>query len=101
MPVFAWSSQAAGFFAGRTNEHIDKVYDTEENRQRRLRANDLASLRGCTGTQIALAWVLHQDFPTYAVIGPGDVDELYESVAALDIELSSEELRWLDLGQEP
>jgi 1-deoxyxylulose-5-phosphate synthase len=101
LPVFAWSSQAAGFFAGRTNEHIEQVYDTEENRQRRLRANELASRRGCTGTQIALAWVLHQDFPTYAVIGPGDVDELHESVAALDIELSSEELRWLDLGQEP
>ena len=45
--------------------------------------------------QLALAWLLHLPCQTFAIIGPANVQELTESVAATDIELTDEEVRWL------
>jgi aryl-alcohol dehydrogenase-like predicted oxidoreductase len=97
VPVFAWASLAGGFFAGVRGPDITRVYDTADNRERLRRAVSLAAEKGATASQIALAWVLHQPFPTYALIGPRSVAELQESVAALDIALTAAEARWLDL----
>ena len=97
LPVFSWSSQAAGFFAG-VNTHLTRVYRTEENAERLRRAGELAERKGCTATQIALAWTAHQPFPTYTIVGPADADEIHESVVALDIELTPDEADWLDRG---
>lgn len=103
LPLFAWSSQAWGFFTGRFRpEHPDdpdtvRVYYNEDNWERLRRAQELARRKGCTANQVALAWVLHQPFPTYPIVGPRSVEELRSSVAALDVELSPEEVRWLDL----
>lgn len=100
LPVFAWSSQAGGFFADVRSEHVTRVYESEANRERLRRAQELAARKGCTPNQVALAWVLHQPFPTYAIVGSQTVAELRESVDALDVELSPDEARWLDLGED-
>ncbi len=97
MPMFAWSAQARGFFAGHGSESAVRVYDNEFNRERRLRAIDVASRVGCTANQVALAWVLAQPYPVYAVIGPRTVEQLHEAVGALAISLTDEDVRWLDL----
>lgn len=102
LPVFAWSAQAGGFFAGHLDENVDRVYGTEANAERLARTRALADERGATPNQVALAWVLAQPFPTYAVIGPRTVGELRESVDALDLDLSAEQVAWLDLrGDRP
>lgn len=100
VPVFAWSSQAGGFFAGVRSDEVARVYESDENYERLRRARELGKRKGATPNQIALAWVLHQPFPTYAIIGPKNAAELRESVSALDLELSPEELLWLDLEEE-
>jgi aryl-alcohol dehydrogenase-like predicted oxidoreductase len=97
MPLFAWSAQARGFFAGHSSESVDRVYDSADNRERRRRAGELAGRLGCTANQVALAWVLQQPFPVYAVIGARTVAQLHEAVGALDVALADDELRWLDL----
>lgn len=97
LPVFAWASLAGGFFAGVQNPDVARVYASDGNRERLRRAHTLAARTGATATQIALAWVLHQPFPTYALIGPRSVAELRESVDALDLTLTPAESRWLDL----
>ena len=97
LPLFAWSSQAGGFFAGRRDELIDRVYADERNAERLRRAEELGRRKGFSANEIALAWVLHQPFPTYAIIGPRSPDELHESVVGLDVELTPEEVRWLNL----
>jgi aryl-alcohol dehydrogenase-like predicted oxidoreductase len=97
LPVFAWASLAGGFFAGVRSADVTRVYDTTENRERLRRARGLAARTGATPGQVALAWVLHQPFPTYALIGPRSVAELRESVVALDLALTPAESRWLDL----
>jgi aryl-alcohol dehydrogenase-like predicted oxidoreductase len=77
------------------------VYDSPENWARYRRAEDLGRRKGgYTANQVALAWVLHQPFPVYALIGPHTVDELRSSVAALGLELTPEETRWLEDGVE-
>lgn len=95
--VFAWASLAGGFFAGVRNPDVIRVYDSADNRERLRRAATLAARTGATANQVALAWVLHQPFPTYALVGPRSVAELRESVAALDLGLTAAETRWLDL----
>ena len=97
LPVFAWASLAGGFFAGVRTPDVVRVYETADNRERLRRTQALAARRGATASQVALAWVLHQPFPTYALVGPRSVAELRESVAALELALTPAESRWLDL----
>jgi aryl-alcohol dehydrogenase-like predicted oxidoreductase len=88
MPLLAWSAQANGFFAGAS----PPVYDNEDNRERRARAQQLGDPNA-----VALAWVLAQPFPTIAVIGPHSLEHLHASLAALDVELTADEVRRLNL----
>lgn len=97
MPLFAWSAQAGGFFAGVGGDDLKRVYGNDGNRERLRRATELGRDKGCTANQVALAWVLDQPFPTYALIGPRTLAELEASVAALELELTEDERRWLDL----
>ena len=97
MPLFAWSAQARGFFAGHDSESAVRVYDNADNRERRRRAAEIGERVGCTANQVALAWVLAQPYPVYAVIGPRTVAQLREAIGALDVSLTDDEVRWLDL----
>ena len=100
LPLFAWSSQAGGFFAGRRDELVERVYVDERNLERLRRAEELGARKGFSANEVALAWVLHQPFPTYAIIGPRSPAELHESVAGLGVELTPAEARWLNLEEE-
>ncbi len=106
LPLFAWSSQARGFFSGRfTPDRLEdplmrRVYDSPENWARFSRAGELGERKGgYSANQVALAWVLHQPFPTYALVGPQNLEELESCVAALGIELSPAEVEWLETGR--
>jgi aryl-alcohol dehydrogenase-like predicted oxidoreductase len=46
---------------------------------------------------VALAYVLCQPFPTFPLIGPRSLQELRTSLPALTVELSADELEWLNL----
>ncbi len=102
-PLFSWSSQARGYFADRsqiTHAHgvpLDEAWDSPDNRQRRDRTIELAKKHNVTPINIAAAYVLSQSFPTFALIGPRRQYELHTSLPALSLNLSSEELAYLDL----
>jgi len=95
-PLFSWSSQASGFFAGRTAGH----YDAQDNRERLRRVQETAARLACSPTQVALAWVLNQPQNTFPIIGPSTVPHLHECVEALDVQLTNEELARLNLETE-
>ncbi len=102
-PLFAWSSQASGFFSGRfspneiTDPNVARVYYREDNWERLRRAREIAVRLGATPTQVALAWVLHQPFPTFALIGPRAESELLDCLNALEVRLTPADVAWLNL----
>jgi predicted dehydrogenase/aryl-alcohol dehydrogenase-like predicted oxidoreductase len=104
LALFPWSSQARGFFAiGDPNHTGDaelvRCWYSEDNFERLTRVKQLATERGVLPINVALAYVLHQPFPTFPLIGPRSLHELSTSLPALDIELSGKELRWLNLEE--
>ncbi len=105
LPLMSWSSQAGGFFTGRFSpeNHEDsetvRVYYNEENWRRLDRARQLAEQRGIDANAIALAYVLHQSFPTAAIIGPRTLAELQSSLQVLQVELTADDVRWLVTGE--
>ena len=97
-PLFSWSAQGAGFFAGIDSEDVRRVYWNAENFARKVRAGQMAARKKASALNIALAWVLSQPFPVWALIGPRTVDELHACMPALGVELNLEELFWLEHG---
>lgn len=101
--LMAWSSQARGFFTGRA--HPDNLSDEEmvrcwystDNFERLNRVNEMAQRFNCLPINIALAYVLCQPFPTFALIGPRVLSETKTSFFGLDIELTSSDISWLNL----
>lgn len=113
MPVLAWSPLASGFFSGkfqRNNLHLfgerewDEVairtYATEANFQRLDRATTLAAEMGLTAAQIALAYIMNQPMNLFAVVGPHSAEKFKASVDASEVQLTQEEMDWLDLKTE-
>ena len=113
----SWSSQARGYFLpdNITQEIEDKItkaetyrapgenssgpiscYDSEDNRERKKRAMELAEKKGCSAHNIAASWTINQSFPSFALIGPRTIDELDTTLPCLDIELTKEEINWLN-----
>ena len=100
--LYAWSSQARGFFTDRAGP--DKKDDAElvrcwysaGNFARRQRAIELGERRGANGNQIALAYCIAQDLPLVPLIGPLTPAELADSMAAAQLALTAEECRWLE-----
>jgi len=103
MPLFPWSSQARGFFVNgradpndRSDEELVRCWYSDDNFRRLERARELAEKRGVLAINIALAYVLHQPFPTFPLIGPRTIDETRIAFAALDVELTPDEVKWLN-----
>jgi predicted dehydrogenase/aryl-alcohol dehydrogenase-like predicted oxidoreductase len=99
---FSWSSQARGFFTDRAgrdktdNEELVRVWYNEQNFGRRDRAVELAQQLGKSPIHLALAYVLAQSFPSVPLIGPRTLQELDDSLLALEIQLTPEQVNWLE-----
>jgi len=102
IPNFAWSSQGRGFFTDRAgrdkrdDEEIVRCWYSDRNFERRDRAIELANKLGCSPIHIALAYVIAQPFPVIPLIGPRTIAELEDSLSALNITLTPEQVRWLE-----
>ncbi len=109
--LFVWSSMAGGFFSGRfRRDNLDtftewydqlavKVYCNEENFQRHDRVQELASDKGVSVPQIALAYVYNQPDGIHALSGARNTDELRINVEASEIKLTEEEIAYLELRE--
>jgi 1-deoxyxylulose-5-phosphate synthase len=103
LPVLAWTSLGAGFASGRFRlddtdvDESTRAFFSEENFERMRRAEEVAEGSNVSALQVALAFVLCQEFPVVALVGPSKVENLDGTLGALEVELSADELRYLDL----
>ncbi|WP_052361204.1 aldo/keto reductase [Geminisphaera colitermitum] len=106
IPLFAWSSQARGFFtdrAGRekrTDADLVRCWYSDDNFARRERAAELAKKKGVSLLAIAGAYVLEQPFPSFTFIRPQTIAETAAALECLKVKLSADELAWLNLEQD-
>ncbi len=99
--LFPWSSQARGFFTGRakpedtSDQELVRCFYSDENFRRLDRARELAAAKGVEPTAIALAWLLHQPYLVFPLIGPRHVSETRTSTPGLSVTLTDEEVAYL------
>ena len=107
--LVAYSPLGRGFLAGRFRSPQDLADDdfrrtgprfTGENLERNLdlvaKVEDLASEKGCTPGQLALAWVLAQGDDVVPIPGTKRRSYLDENAAATDVELTADDLARID-----
>jgi len=105
--VLPWSPLARGRLTrdwqatterSRTDEFGSTLYrHTEESDRRIVEAvAAVAADRGVPRAQVALAWQLHQPAVTAPIVGATKPEHLDDAVAAVDLELSDDELRRLE-----
>ena len=111
IPMTAYQSQAGGLFAACANceeSEYEKPDFPKANMVRKF-GNDLtwrrvraakamASEKGCRAHHIALAWMLGQPFAAFPLIGASNVEQLRDSLRALEIALTPEEFERLRKG---
>jgi len=101
--LFAWSSQARGYFAPNrlsgtiSDAELLRCWDADDNRERLRRATEMAAERGVRPLNVALAYVLNQPFPAFALIGPRTLEETRTALTGVDLPLTPGEMAWLDL----
>ena len=110
MPLLIWSPLAGGFFSGRFrrdnlhmfgerewDEMAMRTYANEANFQRLDRASILAEEKGLTAAQIALAYVMNHPMNLFALVGPHSGEKFKADIEATEVQLTIEEMDWLDL----
>lgn len=110
--IIPWSPMARGFFARnskgggetpryKTDGFFKELYGREDDFTVANRAEEVAKERGATSSQIALAWLLNKPYVAAPIIGASKEVHLDEALAALQIELSEEEIKRLEEPYQP
>ena len=112
--LIPWSPMARGFFAGdrkrdgdgetersKSDPFAKGLYFREEDFNVADLAAEVAKERGVTASQVALAWVLNKPFVHSPIIGATKMEHLDQAIAALEIELSDEEIKRLEEPYKP
>ncbi len=112
--LIPWSPLARGFLTGdrseknyvetiraKTDDFAQHLYYRDTDFDVVARVVDLAERLEVKPAQIALAWLLHQEGVTAPIIGASKMFHLEDAVAALDIELTEEDLAYLEEPYQP
>ncbi len=116
----SWSSQGRGYFLPDkiTKQIEDKITEDEsswrqpgehssgpiscfeslDNKERKSRVFELASKLNFDPQNIAGAWPISLNFPSFALIGPRIISEIDSSLKNLDVNLTKKQVDWLNLN---
>jgi aryl-alcohol dehydrogenase-like predicted oxidoreductase len=100
--VTCFSPLARGWLAGsedirsQTDAWYDKNFGDTLDREICARVEAIASTRGTTMAEVALAWVCAKEAICCPLVGAGSVSQLENNVKAIDLELSLDEIEMLD-----
>ncbi|KAJ6814213.1 putative aldo-keto reductase 2 [Iris pallida] len=107
--IVAYSPLGRGFFASGP-KMLDSLSDqdcrksfprflpgnVEQNLYIFERVNELASIKGCTPSQLALAWLHHQGNDVCPIPGTTKIENLKQNIGALSVKLTAEEMAELE-----
>jgi aryl-alcohol dehydrogenase-like predicted oxidoreductase len=99
--VIPWSPLGGGLLGGvlqkpTTGRRAAMEKQIEDNREKLEKWEGLCAEIGERPADTALSWLLHQKAVTAPIIGPRTVEQLDESLQALEIKLSEETLKQID-----
>jgi len=106
--LLVWSPLAGGLLSGKFSRENQKPEDSRRSsfdfplvdKERTWRILDvlrpIAQAHNTGLATIALAWVLAQPFVTSVIIGAKHIEQLDQNLAAVDVQLSPEEIKQLD-----
>ncbi|XP_027166998.1 probable aldo-keto reductase 2 [Coffea eugenioides] len=107
--IVAYSPLGRGFFSsgpklsenlaeGDFRKHMPRFQaeNLEHNKNLYERANAIASRKGCTPSQLALAWIHHQGNDVCPIPGTTKIENLNQNIGALSVKLSAEEMAELE-----
>ncbi|MFB6309624.1 MAG: aldo/keto reductase [Salinirussus sp.] len=111
--VIPWSPLAKGFLArphdeqdttkrGQVDDLLhNRPYDADPNIEINERLQELAADEGASMAQIAIAWLLHQEWVDAPIVGTTSVEHLEDAVEAVEIDLSESDQAYLEEPYEP
>ncbi len=115
--LIPWSPLARGFLAGnrksnedkakaetvraRTDDYAHKLYYRESDFTVVDRLTEIAQARGVKNAQVALAWVLARPGVSAPIIGASKPYQLEDALAAMDLQLTPDEIALLEASYEP
>jgi aryl-alcohol dehydrogenase-like predicted oxidoreductase len=112
--IIPWSPLARGFLAGNRTRSDDgntvrgksdsfshEMYYQESDFEVVDHVVEIAQKHGSTPAQIALAWMLHKPWVTAPIIGATKMPHLEQAVGALEIQLSPEDIAYLEEPYRP
>ena len=99
-----WSPLAKGRLARPWGEHtrrfdadqVGRRYDVVDDRPIVDAVQKVAEARDIPMAQVALAWVLKNPVVTAPIVGPTKLHHMPDAVAALDVQLTDDEIRTLE-----
>jgi 1-deoxyxylulose-5-phosphate synthase len=103
--VLPWSPLARGRLTrdwdetserARSDQFGKSLYSADSDRRIVERVREVAERRGVPRAQVALAWLLQRDVVTAPIVGARRPGHLEDAVAALDLELTDEEVSVLE-----
>lgn len=112
MPVLSWSSLCGGLFSGRFrrdnvgsftddgDKRCVRCYCSEDNFRRLDRAEEAAKGKNASPAQIALAYLLCGPLNCFPLTASWTPAEAADNAKAVDVDLTPQEIEWLDLRRE-
>lgn len=113
--IIPWSPLARGLLAGtrksptdtkatiraETDDFVRRLYDQPSDQDVIDAVRVVAQKRGVPAAQVALAWMLSKPYITAPIIGASKMSHFDDALAALNVELSADEIRHLEAPYKP
>jgi aryl-alcohol dehydrogenase-like predicted oxidoreductase len=105
--LIPWSPLAGGFLTGKYKRGEQPPAGTRHEKDRHGLLTDagfdvaekveqLAGAKGCSPSQLALAWCMNQPGITSPIIGPRTMEQLEDNLGAIDVAVTDEDRKALD-----
>lgn len=105
-----WSPNAGGYLArpygnqterGGTDHATRRMAEAPFLETVNKRVQEIASARGVSMAQVVLAWNLSKDFISAPIVGTSSLEKLRDSVGAIHLKLTDEEIKSIDEPYQP